>query len=152
MAAGRLVQMQIRHARRIIKFHFAPLTILGKRVISVQRWYRRTSVRSLVILIFFLVVILHLFLRSSESLHTLQAAAALAILYVLWPFLRGTYLIHQKRSMSLQANYGIVDNLRFGELWVLRAVELADLGFKFVACLERSPDHPVWSKNSNELK
>jgi hypothetical protein len=54
--------------------------------------------------------------------------------------------------MSLQANYGIVDNLRFGELWVHRAVELADLGFKFVACLERSPDHPVWSKNSNELK
>lgn len=120
-----------------------PLTILGKRVISVQRWYRRTSVRSLVFLIFFLVVILHSFLRSSESLHTLQAAGAFAILYVLWPFLRGTYLLHQKRTWSLQANYRVVDNSRFGELWVHRATELADLGFKFVACIEKSPDHPL---------
>jgi len=120
-----------------------PLTILGKRVISVQRWYRRTSVRWLVFLILFLVVILHLFLRSSESLHTLQAVGALAILYVLWPFLTGTYLLHQKRSVSLQANYRVVDNLRFGELWIHRAIELADLGFKFVACLEKSPDHPL---------
>jgi hypothetical protein len=120
-----------------------PLTILGKRVTSVQRWYRRTSVRSLVFLIFFLVVILHLFLRLSESLHALQVAAALAVLYVVWPFLSGTYLLHQKRTKSLRANYRVVDNLRFGELWAHRAIELADLGFKFVACLERPPDHPL---------
>jgi hypothetical protein len=120
-----------------------PLTILGKGVISVQHWYRRTSVRSLVFLIFLVVVFLHLFLRSSESLHTLQAAAALAILYVLWPFLRGTHLLRQKRTISLQASYRVVDNLRFGELWVYRAKELADLGFKFVACLEKSPDQPL---------
>jgi hypothetical protein len=120
-----------------------PLTIAGKRVISVRRWYRRTRVRSIVFLAALLVLGLHLVMRSSATLYALRLAGALVVLFVVWPLLAGTYLLHKNRTVSKRAGYKIVDSLRLGELWVHRATELAQMGFQFVACLEKTPDHPL---------
>jgi hypothetical protein len=68
-----------------------PLTIAGKRVISVRRWYRRTRVRSIVFLAALLVLGLHLVMRSSATLYALRLAGALLVLFVAWPLLAGTY-------------------------------------------------------------
>jgi hypothetical protein len=68
---------------------------------------------------------------------------ALVVLYVVWPLFIGTYLLHKKRTASKRACYKVVDSLRLGELWVHRATELAQMGFRFVACLEKTPDHPL---------
>lgn len=122
-----------------------PLTILGKRVVSVQRWYRRTSLRSGIFLILLVAACLHLLLRSNGTVRTLQAAAIATAVYLVWPFLTGTYTLHQKRTIGLRAGYRVVDNLRFGELPLHRATELASLGFDFVGCLEKTPDHPLVS-------
>jgi hypothetical protein len=118
------------------------LTIAGKRVISVRRWYNRTWVRSIVFLGALLVLALHLVMRSSVTLNALRLTGALVVLFAVWPLLIGTYLLHQNRTASKRAGYKVVDSLRLGELWVHRATELAQMGFKFVACLEKTPDHP----------
>lgn len=120
-----------------------PLTILGKRVISVQRWSRRASVRWMVFLVFVSVSLLHTFVRSRGSLLLWQMAAILTIAYVSWPFFHGTYLLHERRTTSMRAGYKVVDNLRLGELPLYRATALRHLGFKFVGCLEKTPDHPL---------
>jgi hypothetical protein len=61
----------------------------------------------------------------------------------MWPLLAGTYLLQKNRTVSKRAGYKIVDSLRLGELWLHRATELAQIGFQFVACLEKTPDHPL---------
>lgn len=119
------------------------LTISGKHVISVQRWYRRSSVRSAVFFGAILLLLLHLMVHSSASLYVLRVTGAFVVLYVVWPLLVGTHLLHKNRTASRRAGYKVVDSLRFGELWVYRATELAQMGFKFVACLEKAPDHPL---------
>jgi hypothetical protein len=81
-----------------------PLTIAGKRVISVRRWYRRTRVRSIVFLAALLVLGLHLVMRSSATLYALRLAGALVVLFVVWPLLAGTYLLHKiELSPNVQA-------------------------------------------------
>jgi hypothetical protein len=118
------------------------LTISGRRVVSVLRWSRRPPARWGVFFFFALTVGLALIVRSSETLFLLKLAAAFTVLFVLWPIIQGTYLLHKNKTVSLRAGYGVADNQILGELPTHRANELRQLGFSFVGCLEKKPDHP----------
>ena len=121
------------------------LTIAGKRIISVRRWYLRTGVRSIVLLAALLILGLHLAMPSTVTLYALRLAGAFVVFFLVWPLLAGTYLLHKNRTVSKIAGYKVVDSLRLGELWVHRATELAQMEFKFAACLEKTPNHPLVS-------
>jgi hypothetical protein len=118
------------------------LTISGRQVVAVRRWYLRRSVRSFVLFGAIFALAFHLVVRSSGTLYALRLTGELVVLFIVWPVFIGTYLLHTNRTISARADYKVVDSLRLGELWVHRASELAQMGFKLVACLEKTPDHP----------
>jgi hypothetical protein len=121
---------------------FSGLTIGGRRVVSVLRWSRRPAVRWGVFFFFAVTVGLALIVPSNETLFLLKLAAAFTVLFVLWPIIQGTYLLHKNRTVSLRADYSAADDQILGELPAHRVNDLRELGFSFVGCLQKKPEHP----------
>lgn len=79
---------------------------------------------------------------SNETLLLWRVSLVFTVLFVSWPILQGTYLLHKNKSVSPRAGYRIADNSLLGELPTHDAADLARLGFAFVGCLEKEPDDP----------
>lgn len=119
-------------------FSFSPeLTIAGRRVVRVQRWSRRSSVRAKLFLLFVLVTVLVLSSTSNELFLLWEASLILGLLFVLWPFIQGTYLLYTRCSTPLRADFKSADPSFFYGLREFQVSPLEKMGFTFAGCLKR---------------
>lgn len=121
---------------------FSGLTCGGKRYITVERWSRRRPVRRSVIAVFAFVSGIAVIAGSHETFLLWLVSLTFTVLFISWPILHGTYVLHRNKSVSLHAGYRIAGDTAFGELQSHHAAELTRLGFTPAGCLEKEPDDP----------
>lgn len=59
------------------------------------------------------------------------------LLFVLWPFFQGTYLLYTRRSTPNRAGYRVADSTFFDGLHEFQVLPLPQLGFTLAGCLKR---------------
>jgi|GEM_PF-6290180 len=115
------------------------VTIPGERVVRVKRWSRRSSVRANLFLVLVLATVLAFTSRSKELFLLWQAILAFDVLFVLWPYLQGTYLLYTRSSIPLRADFKLTDSSFFDGLREFQVSPLLNLGFTLAGCLKREP-------------
>jgi hypothetical protein len=118
------------------------LTIAGRRIVRVQRWSRRRSVRWTLFLFSFLLTILALFVRSKELFLTWELVIGFDILFVVWPFFQGTYLLYTRHSIPVHADFKVANSAFFDGLHEFQVSPLTTLGFEFAGCLKQERKNP----------
>jgi hypothetical protein len=117
------------------------LTIAGKRIVRVQRWSRRRSVRGRLFLLLVLVSVLAFTSASKELFLLWEAVLVFVLLFVLWPFFQGTYLLYTRGSTPLRAGFRQTDSAFFDGLQEFRVSPLLKMGFTFAGCLKREREN-----------
>ncbi len=113
------------------------LTIAGKRIVKVQRWSRRRSVRGKLFLLLVLTSVLAFTSTSKELFLLWEAVLVFVLLFVLWPFFQGTYLLYTRGSTPLRAGFRQTDSAFFDGLQEFQVSPLLKMGFTFAGCLKR---------------
>jgi hypothetical protein len=113
------------------------LTIAGKRIVRVQRWSRTRSVRGKLFLLFILASVLAFTSTSKELFLLWKAVLVFDLLFVLWPFFQGTYLLYTRGSTPLHAGFKHTDTAFFDGLHEFQYSPLLKMGFTFAGCLKR---------------
>jgi hypothetical protein len=112
-------------------------TIAGKRIVRVQRWSHRSSVRTKLFLLFVLVTVLAWTSTSSQLFLLWKAILAFCVLFVLWPFVQATYLLYTKQSTPLRAGFEQTDSTFFDGLHESYYSPLLKMDFTLAGCLKR---------------
>jgi hypothetical protein len=115
----------------------AELTIADKRIARVQRWSRRRSVRGKLFLLLVLASVLTFTSTSKELFLLWEAVLVFDLLFVLWPFFQGTYLLYTRGSTPLHAGFRQTDSGFFDGLQEFQVAPLRKMGFAFAGCLKR---------------
>lgn len=113
------------------------LTISGKRIVRVQRWSRRRSVRGKLFLLLVLVSVLALLSSSKALLLLWEAVLVFDLLFVLWPFFQGTYLLYTRGSVPIGAAFKKTGSAFFDGLYEFQDSPILKMGFTFEGCLKR---------------
>jgi hypothetical protein len=113
------------------------LTIAGKRIVRVQRWSRRRSVRGKLFLVFVLATVLTFTSHSKQLFVVWEAILVFDVLFVLWPFFQGTYLLYTRGSSPLHAGFKQTDAAFFDGLHEFQDSPLPEMGFTFAGCLKQ---------------
>lgn len=121
---------------------FSEFTIAGKRIVRVQRWSRRRSVRGVLFLLLAFVSVLALVSSSKELFLLWKVVLAFDLLFVLWPFFQGTYLLYTRGSVPIHVVFRFTDASFFKGLPEFQVSPLLTLGFTFAGCLTRDSQIP----------
>jgi hypothetical protein len=121
-----------------------PLTVAGKSYKSVLRWDLRGDVRFFVFAILAVFTIDWLYFRSSVTATQLRGWIVVVAIYVIWPFIRATFVLHKNKREKLHAAYKFVDaEVVLRELWQAALIQVEALGFRRTAFFEKETSHPL---------
>jgi hypothetical protein len=113
------------------------LTIAGTRMVRVQRWSRTHPVRGKLFLLLVLASVLAFSSTSNGLFRLRKAILVFDVLFVLWPYFQGTYLLYTRGSTPLRAGFRQTDSAFFDGLQEFEVSPLLKMSFTFAGCLKQ---------------
>src|SRR5579863_5302693 len=121
-----------------------PLTVAGKTYKTVLRWDLRRDIRRYILFSLAIVTGVWFHFRTPLSATVLRICIVLVAIYLIHPFIRGTYLLHKNGTHRLDAGYKFVDpGNALSNLWKHPLDMTLALGFLPAAFLEKQSATPA---------